>query len=120
MKKILVIGILSVFIFQSAAFAFESEGELIFKDSLYGAAIGAILGGAIFLASDDDDAEDFWGKFGAGVAIGTLAGVAFGVMETKTFVEIEKDKVKVAFPTPVIEKTEDGLQYSASLLRTRF
>jgi hypothetical protein len=116
MKKILVIGILSVFIFQSAAFAIESEGELIFKDSLYGAAIGAILGSAIYLA----DQKHFGEKLGIGVALGTLGGLAFGVMETRTFVEIEKDKVRVAFPTPVIEKKRDGIQYSALLLRTRF
>ena len=116
MKTILIIGILSVFIFQSAAFAIESEGELIFKDSMYGAAIGALLGTAIYLADQDHFGE----KLGVGVVIGTLGGLAFGVMETRTFVEIEKDKVKVAFPTPVIEKKGDGLQYSASLLRTRF
>jgi len=115
-KKILAIGILSVFVLQSAAFAIESEGELIFKDALYGAAIGAILGGAVYLA----DQDNFEQKFGIGVIIGTLGGVAFGVMETRTFVEIEKDKVKVAFPTPVIEKKEGAAQYSASLLRTRF
>lgn len=116
MKKVLVICMLSLFIFQSAAFAIESEGELIFKDSMYGAAIGALLGTAIYLA----DQDQFGQKLGIGVVLGTLGGLAFGVMETRTFVEIEKDKVKVAFPTPVIEKKGDGLQYSASLLRTRF
>jgi len=116
MKKILIICVLSVLIFQGAAFAVESEGELIFRDALYGAAIGAILGSAIYLADDDDFGE----KLGIGVAIGTLGGLAFGVMESGTFVEIKKDQIKVAIPTPVIEKKRDGLQYSASLLRTRF
>ncbi len=116
MKKILVICMLSLFIFQSTAFAIESEGELIFRDTLYGAAIGALLGTAVFLA----DQNHFGEKLGVGVVIGTWGGLAFGVFETKTFVEIEKDKVKVAIPTPIIEKKEDGLQYSASLLRTRF
>jgi hypothetical protein len=116
MKKILIVCVLSVLVFQGAAFAVESEGELIFRDAMYGAAIGAILGSAIYLADQDHFGE----KLGVGVVIGTLGGVAFGVMETRTFVEIEKDKVKVAFPTPVIEKKRDGLQYSASLLRSRF
>jgi len=116
MKKILIAVLLSVFIFQSAAFAVESEGEIIFRDSLYGAAIGAILGTAIYLA----DQDNFGAKLGIGVALGTLGGLAFGVMETNTFVEIEKDNIKFAVPTPVIEKKEDGLRYSASLLRTRF
>lgn len=116
MKKILIMAILSVFIFQSAAFAIESEGDIIFRDSLFGAAIGAILGTAIYLA----DQDNFGAKLGIGVAVGTLGGLAFGVMETKTFVEIEKDKIKFAVPTPVIEKNGEGMVYSASLLRTRF
>ncbi|MEW6600433.1 MAG: glycine zipper family protein [Nitrospirota bacterium] len=116
MKKVLIIAILSLFIFQSAAFAIESEGELIFRDAMYGAAIGALLGTAIYLA----DQDQFGQKLGIGVALGTLGGLAFGVMETKTFVEIEKDKIRFAVPTPVIEKKKDGVQYSASLLRTRF
>jgi len=116
MKKILVLCILTLLVFQSAAFAVESEGEIIFRDSLYGAAIGAIMGTAIYLA----DQDNFGAKIGIGVAIGTLGGLAFGVVETNTFVEIEKDKVRFAVPTPVIEKKEDGLRYSASLLKTRF
>lgn len=116
MKKIIVIAVLSVLIFQSAAFAFESEGDIIFRDALYGAAIGAILGSAVYLA----DPDHFGAKFGVGVVIGTLGGLAVGVMETNTLVEIEKDRVRVAFPTPVIEIKGDGLQYSASLLRSRF
>lgn len=115
-KKILIVAVLSLMLFQGAASALETEGEVIFRDALYGAAIGAILGTAIYMADDDN----FGAKVGAGIALGTLGGLAFGVMETKTFVEIEKDKVKVAFPTPVIEKKGEGLQYSASLLRTRF
>lgn len=115
-KKILIVAVLSLLVFQGTASALETEGEVIFRDALYGAAIGAILGTAIYLADDDN----FGAKIGGGIALGTLGGLAFGVMETKTFVEIKKDKVKVAFPTPVIEKKGEDLQYSASLLRTRF
>jgi len=116
MKKILIMCVLSVLIFQGSAFAIESEGELIFRDTLYGAAIGAILGSAIYLADQDHFGE----KLGVGIVIGSLGGLAFGVMETRTFVEIEKDNIKFALPTPVIEKKRDGLLYSASLLKTRF
>lgn len=89
---------------------------MIFRDVLYGAAIGAILGGAIYLAEEDDFGE----KLGAGVAVGTIGGLIFCITETKTLVETEKDKIKVAFPIPVIEKKRDDLRYSASLLKTRF
>ncbi|MBI4683290.1 MAG: hypothetical protein HY757_09355 [Nitrospirae bacterium] len=115
-KKILIITLLSVMFFQSAAFALETEGELIFKDALYGAAIGAILGGAIYLADSDHVGE----KLGVGIAIGTLGGLFYGVAETKGFAEIEKDKIKFAVPAPVIEKKRDGVQYSATLLKAKF
>jgi hypothetical protein len=35
-------------------------------------------------------------------------------------VEIEKNKIKIAVPTPVIEKRNDDIRYTASLLKTRF
>ncbi len=115
-KKILIITLLSVMFLQNAAFALETDGDVIFKDTLYGAAIGALLGSAIYLADSDHIGE----KLGIGVAIGTLGGLVFGYSETKGFAEIEKDKIKFAVPTPVIEKKGDGIQYSASLLKARF
>ena len=115
-KRILIIAVLSLVIFQGAAFAVETEGEVLFRDALYGAAIGAILGGAFYLADEDD----FANKFATGVIIGTVGGLVFGLSETNTFVEIEKDKIKFALPAPVIEKKQAGFQYSASILRTRF
>ncbi|HDH04949.1 MAG TPA: hypothetical protein ENG75_02420 [Nitrospirae bacterium] len=115
-KRILIIAVLSLVIFQGAAFAVETEGEVLFRDALYGAAIGAILGGAFYLADEDN----FANKFATGVIIGTVGGLVFGLSETNTFVEIEKDKIKFAVPAPVIEKKQNGFQYSASILRTRF
>ncbi len=116
MRKILIIAAVSVLILQGTAFAFETEGEVIFRDALYGAAIGAILGGAIYLADDDDIGT----KLGIGVAVGTVGGLVFGVMETRSFAEIEKDKIKFALPSPRIEIKSDGLRYSASLLKAEF
>ena len=116
MRKILIIAAVSVLILQGTAFAFETEGEVIFRDALYGAAIGAILGGAIYLADDDNVGA----KLGIGVAVGTIGGLVFGIIETRSFAEIEKDKINFAFPTPLIEKNGDGLRYRASLLKARF
>jgi len=115
-KKILIITLLAVMFFQTAAFAVETDGDVIFKDTLYGAAIGAILGAAIYLA----DTDHFGEKLGIGVAIGTLGGLFYGVAEVKGVAEIEKDKLKFAVPTPVIQKKGDGVQLSASLLKARF
>jgi hypothetical protein len=116
MRKLLIIVAVSVLILQGSAFAFETEGDVIFRDALYGAAIGAILGGAIYLADDDN----IGAKLGIGVAVGTLGGLVFGVMETRSFAEIEKDKIKFAFPTPLIEKKGDGLRFATSLLKAQF
>lgn len=115
-KRILIIAVLSIIILHSNAFALETEGEVLFRDSLYGAAIGALLGTAIYLV----DQDDFVGKFGGGVIIGTIGGLIYGFTETRSFVEIEKGKIKVAIPTPIIDKKDNSTQYSASLFKTKF
>ena len=115
-KKIIIFTVLLVIICQGAAFAVELEGEVMFRDALYGAAIGAILGGAFYLADDDNFAT----KFSTGIIIGTLGGLVVGVMESNSFVEIENNTIKVAVPAPRIEKKGEGILYSASLVRTRF
>ena len=115
-KKISIAAILALFLFQSSAFAFDTDGEIIFRDSLYGAAIGALLGTAMYGA----DQEDFGSKISTGVIIGTIAGLAYGLHETSTFVELKDDKIKLAVPTPIIVPKENGIQYTASLFKARF
>ena len=115
-KKVLLITVFVLMLLQSAAFAFESQGNIVFRDTLYGIAIGAILGSAVYLADDDHFAE----KLSAGVIIGAVGGLAYGLYETESFVELDRDKIKVAVPTPVIEKKDNTVQYSASLFRTKF
>lgn len=116
LKKVALGIVLSLMVFQGTASAFDSEGEVLFRDSLYGAAIGALLGTAFYVADDSHFAE----KISAGVIVGTIGGLFYGLYETRSFVEIENDKIRIAVPTPVIEKKEEGLQFSASLVRTRF
>lgn len=115
-RKIALIIVISLMLFQGTAAAFDSEGEVLFRDSLYGAAIGALLGTAFYIADD----SHFAAKISTGVIVGTLGGLFYGLYETRSFVEIEKDKVRIAVPTPVIENKEEGPQVSASLVRTRF
>jgi len=115
MKKYLIFSAISLILLANTALA-QDSGQVIFRDTLYGTAIGAIIGSAFYLADDDHFAT----KFSTGVIIGALGGLVYGLYETESFVEIEKDKVKVAIPTPVIEKKHETIQYSASLLRTRF
>jgi hypothetical protein len=115
-RKILVITILSLLVFQGSVLAEMTEGEIVFRDALYGAAIGAIIGSAIYMI----DQEDFVEKVGVGIAIGTFGGLFFGLTETRSVVEIERDKIKVAFPKPVIQKGDNNIRYSASLLKVNF
>ena len=115
-KRIMLISVLIIMLFQSTAFAVETQGEILFRDSLYGAAIGALLGGAFYLLDQDEAGK----KFASGVIVGTLGVLVFGIAETTGMVEIEKDKIKFALPTPVIEKQKDGFLYSASLLKAKF
>lgn len=115
MKKYLIVAVVSLVFIAGNAFA-QDSGHVIFKDTLYGTAIGAIIGSAVYLADDDH----FAAKFSTGVIIGAIGGLVYGLYETESFVEIENDEIKVAVPTPVIEKKDETVQYSASLLRTRF
>ena len=92
LKKILVITILSMMIFQTAAFALETEGEVIFRDALYGAGIGVLLGAALYVADDDD----FGTKISTGLIVGTVVGLAVGFAETRSFVEMKNNEIKIA------------------------
>ncbi len=115
-KKILIISFSIITLLQGAAFAVETQGEILFRDSLYGAAIGALVGSAFYLLDEDE----FGKKLASGVIVGTLGGLVFGIAETTGMVEIEKDNIKFAIPTPVIKKQKDGMSYSASLIKATF
>jgi len=116
-KKIVIILVLGMVLFQGTAFAVETGGDVVFKDAMYGAVIGAIIGGAVYLVDDDNLAQ----KLGVGVGIGTLGGLIYGLSETRSLVSIEKDgDVKFALPTPMIRKTEKDTKYAVSLMKIDF
>lgn len=115
-KRVLISAVLALIIFQGTACAFDGEGEVVFRDSLYGAAIGALLGTAFYVVDQDDFAE----KVATGVIVGTIGGLFYGVYETRSFVELRQDEIRLAVPTPVIQQKKDSLVYSASLFRSKF
>ncbi|MEW6066881.1 MAG: glycine zipper family protein [Nitrospirota bacterium] len=118
-KKIIVLTVLiSFLVSQAAAFGAETKGEIVFKDAMYGAGIGALLGMAFYLIEE----KDFGKKLGAGVVAGTIGGLLFGIIEanSESLVEIEENRIKIAMPTPIIQKRDNGFSYSVSLLKVNF
>lgn len=116
MKKVLVIMVLAIFLIQGTAIAMETGGDVVFKDAMYGAIIGAMVGGAVYLVDDDNLGQ----KIGVGVGVGIIGGLIYGLSETRSLVSIDKDKVMIAMPFPVIQKTKDATRMSVSLLKIDF
>lgn len=114
-KRIFVIAFLILLLLQGSAFA-QMQGDVIFRDALYGAAIGGLLGGAVYLA----DQDDLLTKLGVGVAVGTLAGLFYGAREAKALVELKDKDIRLAMPSMKIEKKDGETLYAADLLKVRF
>ena len=55
--------------------------EIVFKDSIWGAGIGAAVGMASWALTEDHMAEDLRGRLVRGGAIGALFGVGYGILE---------------------------------------
>ncbi|GAB4431791.1 MAG: hypothetical protein OHK0040_01380 [bacterium] len=91
-------------------------GDVIFTDTMYGAAIGGLIGAAAYAV----DTDDFGKKIGAGVIIGAVLGLTYGVYETKSFVEYKNGKAYVSVPTPEVENRGKETIYKLSLFKAEF
>jgi len=99
------------------AFAAErGNGEIVFTDALYGAAIGGLVGGAAWLIDQDSAGV----KIGTGLVVGTIAGLVFGVADAQSLVQVEDGGVKLALPTPVVEPRDGHPTYAVNLLNIPF
>ncbi len=108
---------LSTPVFSGKAYARGGAGgEVIFTDTLYGAAIGGLIG----VASYALDSDDFGKKIGAGVIVGAVLGLVYGVYETKSFVEYKNGKAYVGLPKPEIELKGKETVYKVSLFKAEF
>jgi hypothetical protein len=114
LKRVVLISIAAVFLFQGAAHA--QAGGVILEDTLYGALLGGILGAAVYLLDENDLSE----KVGTGVGIGTIGGFLFGVTDAATMVQVEEGKVKFAAPPVIIERRGDATVLKTSLIGVRF
>jgi hypothetical protein len=80
------------------ALAQDDTMPLIFRDTLWGAGIGAFLGGLLLLTTDDK--SDHWDYVAYGSLIGAVGGLAYSVTSTShALVEVEKERVVVGLPT---------------------
>ena len=86
LKKTLGICFLSLTIFFSGPSSASSETlEIVFKNSIWGAAIGGVSGVAFWALQDEDKEDKFFPKYVVrGMAIGLFAGMAVGIFEAQT------------------------------------
>lgn len=105
--------------------AAENAVQEIFQDGFYGGLTGTLVGAALLAFTDKPG--DHLDYLGYGAAIGTLAGVSFGVVQaSRAFAEVENGKVKFAFPTIIPDvgetnsKGETPVVVMAQLLRGTF
>jgi len=80
----------------------------IFVDTLYGMAVGVVLGAAIS-AAQGEDGGDLSKNIGAGAAIGGVLGATYGiVLEYKGLAEIKNNKVCLHVPTLALSSNTDS------------
>ncbi len=94
----------------------------IFVDTLYGMAVGLVLGAAIS-AAQGEDGSDLTKNIGAGAAIGGILGATYGiVLEYKGLAEIKNNKVCLHVPTLALSSNPDSgeLMLHTDLLKFHF
>jgi hypothetical protein len=104
--------------------ASNAVGDL-FLDAFYGAALGALAGGAILVFTKKPaDNLDFMAM---GAAAGVLAGMTYGILKsTNAFVSVENGNLKIAMPTIIPEVYESPVtkqmtvSWRADILRGTF
>jgi hypothetical protein len=101
-KKITVLLVaISVFAFSAQAKAADDAMSNTFRDALYGGAIGALVGTAVLLLTDNPDDHIDYIFTGAGVGI--LGGVAYGLATSgvvqRAATEFDGDKITLSMPT---------------------
>ena len=86
LKKFFGICSLSLAILFSGTSSASSETlEIVFKNSIWGSAIGGVSGVALWALQEDDGEDKFFPKYVIkGMAIGLFAGMAVGIYEAQT------------------------------------
>lgn len=100
--------IFTLFTFTTSAVAQDTMQRTL-RDSLYGGLIGALLGSAVLLLTDNPD--DHLSYIPTGAAVGILAGAAYGVATSgliQSAAEVDENgKLSFNMPTIATEKFYD-------------
>lgn len=97
-KVVVIVLLLTSLAFTSRAYA-EDTMQHTFKSTLYGGAIGALLGTAVMLLTDNP--EDNLSYIPTGAGIGMLAGAAYGLASggvVQSISELEGGKFTLRLP----------------------
>jgi len=108
--------LITVFILLFAGNALALDGEVIFRDSLYGAAVGGLIGIGVYAM----DGRDAGPRIGGGVVFGTACGAIVGVMESTGMFAFRDGKLSIGVPTPYLAMNGHETQIRAGLLDVDF
>lgn len=129
-KKLIVLAVIlsiAVSALPSRAFAADDSVMMqnVFKDTLYGGAIGAVIGVGFMLLSSKP--TDHWNYVAYGAGGGIIAGAAIGIASsTKALAEIESGRITLNVPeikTDIVQDKRDEkieVVRHLSLLRYNF
>ena len=109
-KRISALALIFTLLTFSVARA-EDVMQQTMRDAIYGGVVGALVGAAVLLLTDNPD--DHLGYIPTGAGIGVLAGAAYGVatsgMMITSAAEVEDGKVTFNMPTIKKEKVYDEI-----------
>ncbi|GAC1448548.1 MAG: hypothetical protein PVSMB11_10010 [Desulfuromonadaceae bacterium] len=124
-KFVAVMTLVSLLSTASSAFAADDTIREVFTDAFYGAAIGALVGGALMVFTSKP--LNHFDRIAYGAASGVLVGTAYGLAKSaRAFAEVENGRVKVAFPTVTPELVvspasgQTTVAWKADLIRGTF
>jgi hypothetical protein len=124
-KLVAVMTLVSLLSTASSAFAADDTLREVFTSAFYGAAIGALVGGALMVFTDKP--ADHFDRIAYGAASGVLVGTVYGLAKSaRAFAEVENGRVKFALPTvtpELVVSPASGLTtvaWKADLIRGTF
>jgi len=107
---VLTVGLAANLALPSTARADDIKLQKILRNGLYGAAVGALIGGALLAFKDDPG--DHLEFVTVGAASGVLVGVAWGIYDSagaNPYVMIEHGEVHTALATPELRVARPSL-----------